>query len=593
VRDEVERVGLPDLLCLQEVDRFDDVARELAELGYKGAFLRRTGSRDDGCATFWRHGGGGVGSSGGGGSGGVDSPTAAAAAAPLPASRLAPVRVRPVRFEDHGLKDNVALLVEFEVQCGPATTEGGAGAAAAAGAATTTRRLIVANTHLMFTKDRGDIKVGQTRVLLEAAAAMAAGGEPPAPAPAAGALTTGSPPPPPPPGGVSRRLASAAAAALRAASLTFGAGFRAPTGPGSTPPPPLVMSPADDAAAELLLLEQQAAAGSGGGLPAPSGPTPAATAQPLRPRELIDPSPPSSSSSSPPAAVLVACDLNAVPGSALYALMTEGELDLGGKVARRSVSGQNEARGVGGFAARRAAGGTVGRAASAASPTAAKAEGSAAELLNGAGGGGDDAGSSSSSGGGAAVSSSATSSSGGSGLPSPSSSSAAPPQPWTDREILRASGLPPQELMRRQQQQQQQKQQKQVAANGNGSGSGSGSIGSGGGGEGALTLRHPFAGVLRSTYADVDGREPPFTSSHLEFMDACDYIFYTPGGAAAAVGGADEDDDAAATAPASWRLQPVSVLRAPAGEALPLGLPAEGYGSDHVALVADYVLEAL
>jgi hypothetical protein len=547
--DEVGRAGLPDVLCLQEVDRFDDVARELAGLGYRGAFLRRTGARDDGCATFWRHGGGGGGGSSGGGGGGGD-------AAPPP-PRLAPVRVRPVRFEDYGLKDNVALLVEFEVQCGPlggAGTGGGAGPAAAAPTTPTptttpTRRLVVANTHLMFTKDRGDIKVGQTRVLLEAVAAMAAGGEPPAP-PTAAALGAGASPASGAGGGRSAAssLASAAAAALRAASLTFGAGFRTVTGAGATPPPPLVMSPAAD----------------GGGLPTPEGPTPAATAQPLRPRQALleqEQQQQHEHEQQHKAAVLVACDLNAVPGSALYSLMTKGELDLGGRVPRRSVSGQNDARGVGGFAAR-ARGGSGSISATTSSSSDASANG------NGNG-----------------VSSSSPAFTSSSKPSSSAPAKDAAPQPWTDREILRATGLPPQELRRA--------AAAAVAAVAAAGAKGDGD-GDGDGGSGPLTMRHSLAGQLRSTYADVDGREPPFTSAHLEFMDACDYIFYTPGGgggAAGAGGGAAGEGDGAP--PPAWRLQPVSVLRAPSGEALPRGLPAEGYGSDHVALVADYILEAL
>ncbi len=44
---------LPDVLCLQEVDRWEEVRAALAPLGYEGAYVQRTGGRGDGCATLW------------------------------------------------------------------------------------------------------------------------------------------------------------------------------------------------------------------------------------------------------------------------------------------------------------------------------------------------------------------------------------------------------------------------------------------------------------------------------------------------------------------------------------------------------------
>jgi mRNA deadenylase 3'-5' endonuclease subunit Ccr4 len=44
-----------DVLCLQEVDRYEDLRNALHPLGYNSVFLRRTGRRKDGCATFFKN----------------------------------------------------------------------------------------------------------------------------------------------------------------------------------------------------------------------------------------------------------------------------------------------------------------------------------------------------------------------------------------------------------------------------------------------------------------------------------------------------------------------------------------------------------
>ncbi|KAK3128915.1 hypothetical protein QOZ80_6BG0468180 [Eleusine coracana subsp. coracana] len=44
----------PDLVCLQEVDRFRDIASDMKSRGYEGIFQGRSGDARDGCATFWK-----------------------------------------------------------------------------------------------------------------------------------------------------------------------------------------------------------------------------------------------------------------------------------------------------------------------------------------------------------------------------------------------------------------------------------------------------------------------------------------------------------------------------------------------------------
>lgn len=43
----------PHVVCLQEVEHFAELQRDLEQHGYEGLYLQRTGDRNDGCATFW------------------------------------------------------------------------------------------------------------------------------------------------------------------------------------------------------------------------------------------------------------------------------------------------------------------------------------------------------------------------------------------------------------------------------------------------------------------------------------------------------------------------------------------------------------
>ncbi|CAD7704921.1 unnamed protein product [Ostreobium quekettii] len=52
IRNEIQ-YHRPDVVCLQEVDRFDQIQAELDPMGYLGLFVKRSGSYLDGCATFW------------------------------------------------------------------------------------------------------------------------------------------------------------------------------------------------------------------------------------------------------------------------------------------------------------------------------------------------------------------------------------------------------------------------------------------------------------------------------------------------------------------------------------------------------------
>ncbi|GIL56841.1 hypothetical protein Vafri_12138, partial [Volvox africanus] len=104
----------PDVLCLQEVDDWPGLRKELAALGYDGVHVQRTGGRGDGCATLWLRDrlrlSGNPGSrsrsaADGIGSGSGSSPCGS--------------EVHRIHMADHGLRDNVALLVHLTPRRSP------------------------------------------------------------------------------------------------------------------------------------------------------------------------------------------------------------------------------------------------------------------------------------------------------------------------------------------------------------------------------------------------------------------------------------------------------------------------------------------
>ncbi|KAG6534540.1 hypothetical protein ZIOFF_008443 [Zingiber officinale] len=110
-----------DLLCLQEVDNYEDISAYLKRKGYIGHYKRRTGWAKDGCALFWK------------------------------AERFKLLEADNIEFRSFGLRDNVAQLLVFELSKG------------------NPRRLVVGNIHVLFNPKRGDIKLGQIyRFLLKA-----------------------------------------------------------------------------------------------------------------------------------------------------------------------------------------------------------------------------------------------------------------------------------------------------------------------------------------------------------------------------------------------------------------------------------------
>ncbi|TKW20872.1 hypothetical protein SEVIR_4G118800v4 [Setaria viridis] len=113
----------PDLVCLQEVDRFQDIAAGMKSRGYEGIYQRRTGDTRDGCAMFWK------------------------------SKRLRLLEEDSIDFSEFNLRNNVAQICVFELNG--------------------THKLVLGNIHVLFNPKRGDVKLGQIRLLLEKANALA------------------------------------------------------------------------------------------------------------------------------------------------------------------------------------------------------------------------------------------------------------------------------------------------------------------------------------------------------------------------------------------------------------------------------------
>ncbi|XP_071916936.1 carbon catabolite repressor protein 4 homolog 6-like isoform X2 [Coffea arabica] len=132
------RLWSADILCFQEVDRFQDLKEELELRGYNGVWKMRTGDRVDGCAIFWRN------------------------------SRFKLVHEESIEFSALGLRDNVAQICVFESlsQCNSTT------APAPSKSSKQAKKVVVCNIHVLFNPRRGEIKLGQIRVLLARAHAV-------------------------------------------------------------------------------------------------------------------------------------------------------------------------------------------------------------------------------------------------------------------------------------------------------------------------------------------------------------------------------------------------------------------------------------
>ncbi|KAI5382939.1 Carbon catabolite repressor protein 4 3 [Lathyrus oleraceus] len=107
----------PDIICLQEVDKYYELSNILVKAGYAGSYKRRTGDTSDGCAMFWK------------------------------ADKFRLLDGESIQYKDIGLRDNVAQLLVFEMR------------------GSNSRRLLVGNIHVLYNPNRGEVKLGQIRFL--------------------------------------------------------------------------------------------------------------------------------------------------------------------------------------------------------------------------------------------------------------------------------------------------------------------------------------------------------------------------------------------------------------------------------------------
>lgn len=126
----------PTIVCLQEVDHFADLEDKLSLHGYVGRFLQRSNDRPDGLAMFWK----------------------------AAVFGSAPVAAEEVMFAGHNLRDNVAQVYRLRM------------AGTSDIAVEPPLEVVVSNIHVLFNPKRGDIKLGQVRVLVDLIGKESGGG---------------------------------------------------------------------------------------------------------------------------------------------------------------------------------------------------------------------------------------------------------------------------------------------------------------------------------------------------------------------------------------------------------------------------------
>ncbi|CAJ1951895.1 unnamed protein product [Sphenostylis stenocarpa] len=125
------------ILCFQEVDHFNDLDDLFQNSGFKGIYKARTGEAQDGCAVFWKD------------------------------KLFNLLHQEDIEFQRFGMRNNVAQLCVLEANCDKkeydasnlTTMESSAGK----------KKFVLGNIHVLFNPNRGDIKLGQVRLLLDKA----------------------------------------------------------------------------------------------------------------------------------------------------------------------------------------------------------------------------------------------------------------------------------------------------------------------------------------------------------------------------------------------------------------------------------------
>ncbi|WVZ69726.1 hypothetical protein U9M48_018465 [Paspalum notatum var. saurae] len=129
----------PDILCLQEVDKFTDLEQEMAREGYNGIWKMRTGKAADGCAIFWK------------------------------TTRFQLCHEEDIEFNKLGLRDNVAQLCVLESVVPRNVQTDSTNLSTSSSNPQQAKQVVICNIHVLYNPKRGDIKLGQVRTLLDRA----------------------------------------------------------------------------------------------------------------------------------------------------------------------------------------------------------------------------------------------------------------------------------------------------------------------------------------------------------------------------------------------------------------------------------------
>jgi len=124
----------PDIVCLQEVDRYNHLKSLLTSHGYVGRYLKRPNGRPDGLAMFWKR------------------------------HKFDVIESKDVVYAGLGLRDNVAQIYRLRCRHIDGTERDG------------DCDVVISNIHVLFNPKRGDIKLGQIRVLLDTISKVSGGG---------------------------------------------------------------------------------------------------------------------------------------------------------------------------------------------------------------------------------------------------------------------------------------------------------------------------------------------------------------------------------------------------------------------------------
>lgn len=134
IREEMSSYNA-SILCLQEVDHFDDLDDLLQMDGFRGVYKARTGDANDGCAIFWKE------------------------------KLFTLLHQENIEFQNFGLRHNVAQLCVLKMNQSLLESA----EESSLSMVSQSQSLVVGNIHVLFNPNRGDIKLGQIRLFLEKA----------------------------------------------------------------------------------------------------------------------------------------------------------------------------------------------------------------------------------------------------------------------------------------------------------------------------------------------------------------------------------------------------------------------------------------